>query len=200
MGSGSVSPPISFASSIDLGGRTIQQDAYIMLPNLFSVSNKVYHVFGIFDGHGSDGHKASEQAKKSLEKETLSRKELIATNPHQAILEIFVAINQDLSNEQSWDSYLSGTTAVVAIIVDNQVHFGSVGDSRLVIISEMGGELVYKQLTRQSLFSYRDHTAAVESERQRLEAKGARLEQLWINGKFDGPLRIFKGSLPYPGY
>ena len=44
-----------------------------------------------------------------------------------------------------------------------------------------------------------DHTAAVESEKQRLVSQGARLEQLWINGKFDGPLRIFKGSLPYPG-
>jgi serine/threonine protein phosphatase PrpC len=97
-------------------------------------------------------------------------------------------VNEELCNDCSWDSYLSGTTAVIVLIVDDEIHVASVGDSQLFVISDS-----IKKITS-------DHTASVNSEKERLLSKGARVEQLWIENKFDGPLRIFKGSLPYPGY
>jgi hypothetical protein len=53
MGYGTVSEKSFFGSALELGGRAIQQDATLSLPNCFTHSSKVYHCFGIFDGHGS---------------------------------------------------------------------------------------------------------------------------------------------------
>jgi serine/threonine protein phosphatase PrpC len=53
MGSGSTQPPPFHGSALDLGNRATQQDFTLSLPNYFTRSSKVYHVFGIFDGHGS---------------------------------------------------------------------------------------------------------------------------------------------------
>jgi serine/threonine protein phosphatase PrpC len=61
---------------------------------------------------------------------------MLATNPHHALEEMFTTVNEELLNDYSWDSYLSGTTAVLTILVDNYVHVGHVGDSQLFIVSE----------------------------------------------------------------
>jgi serine/threonine protein phosphatase PrpC len=39
--------------SIDLGGRTSQQDLTMVNANLIAIEGTPYHVFGVFDGHGS---------------------------------------------------------------------------------------------------------------------------------------------------
>jgi hypothetical protein len=49
---GNPKPANLYGEAIDLGGRLTQQDAILSLPNLFTLSQRVYHVFGIFDGHG----------------------------------------------------------------------------------------------------------------------------------------------------
>ena len=64
------------------------------------------------------------------------------------------------------------------------------------------------------LTNSRDHTCQLETEFKRVEGTGARIEKL-LNGSslegafiynnidmkqaYLGPLRIFKGTLPYPG-
>ncbi|KAJ3343386.1 hypothetical protein HDU93_008751 [Gonapodya sp. JEL0774] len=94
---------------------------------------------------------------------------------------------------------MSGTTAVVAVlsIAERTVYVASVGDSRAVIGREPegggGGGWKVEQITR-------DHTCEVSTERERIISKGGRVEALvYDDGSPPGPLRIFKGSLPYPG-
>lgn len=40
------------ACETDLGGRAEQQDDYLIHPNFMQIDQKIYHLFGIFDGHG----------------------------------------------------------------------------------------------------------------------------------------------------
>ena len=130
-------------------------------------------------------------------------KDTLITSPLDALKAAFLAVNETLSADQAWDSYLSGTTAVVALHVGNQLHVAHVGDSRLVIIHDTGSAWSAKQMTEYGFQSFlliiRDHTCENSAERKRVVEAGGRVEQLMIDGKLEGPLRIFKGSLPYPG-
>ncbi|KAJ1956749.1 hypothetical protein IWQ62_005237 [Dispira parvispora] len=58
--------------------------------------------------------------------------------------------------------------------------------------SSTDGKWTIEQLTR-------DHTCSDPEERARVIAKGARVDQLFDGMQRIGPLRLFKGSLPYPG-
>lgn len=149
---------------------------------------------------GSDGHKASNAAKIQLKNVLLSLKDDIASNPLQALKQAFALVNEELSNDSTWDAYLSGTTAVVAIIVGELVHVAHVGDSRLVLISKHNSWEAKQITVYFRIFKSRDHTCENESEKARVLKAGGRVEALLKDGIFDGPLRIFKGSLPYPGY
>ena len=191
MGTPDVSAALRIGVESVLGGRLIQQDAYVSLPHLLNCPDGPLHVFGVFDGHGSEGHKCSEFVKTKLQKVLLSQRELLLATPLKALEAAFTSLHEQLLEESSIDSYLSGTTALVVIVVKNNVYVASVGDCRLVIVKKSG---LGRQITI-------DHTCALASEKERVLAKGARVEQLW-NEKLkavEGPLRIFKGTLPYPG-
>ncbi|KAJ1653765.1 hypothetical protein IWQ61_006175 [Dispira simplex] len=59
-------------------------------------------------------------------------------------------------------------------------------------VSVTDGRWTVEQLSR-------DHTCSDPDERARVIAKGARVDQLFDGKQRIGPLRLFKGSLPYPG-
>jgi serine/threonine protein phosphatase PrpC len=120
-------------------------------------------------------------------------------NPAEVLKEIFEMVQEEMVADEAWDSYLSGTTAVIGIVVDGKIHSAHVGDSKLVLVSQKNGVLQGKSLTMYNLINS-DHTCENPLELKRLHLKGARVEQLVTDGKSDGPLRIFKGSLPYPGF
>ncbi|ORY39958.1 protein serine/threonine phosphatase 2C [Rhizoclosmatium globosum] len=44
-----------------------------------------------------------------------------------------------------------------------------------------------------------DHTCQIEEEYERVKNAGGRIDQMQTESGRDGPLRIYKGSLPYPG-
>ncbi|KAI8900669.1 phosphatase 2C-like domain-containing protein [Globomyces pollinis-pini] len=176
----------------DLGGRATQQDAVLILPDFLVVQNTVIHIFGIFDGHGSEGHKASAAAKAAFPTIFQQQSEQLLTNTQEVLKSAFKKVDEMLLNDQTWDSYLSGTTAVILVIINNLVYVAHVGDSRLTIIKKADSALI-------GLTTTKDHTCEVQSEKERIMAAGGRVEQLWLDGKFAGPLRVFKGSLPYPG-
>lgn len=124
------------ASETHLGRRTVQQDEYLVLPGFITHSEKTFHLLGVFDGHGSEGHKAAKAAKLEFSKVLGSRVDVLAEDPLAALKSAFHTVNESLLNDQSFDSYLSGTTAVVAFIVENILYVAHVGDSRLVIIKK----------------------------------------------------------------
>lgn len=124
---------------------------------------------------------------------------MIKNDALSALKEAFVKVHEKLLSNDKWDPYLSGTTAVIVLMVDNLIHVAHVGDSRLAIVKQIGNKLETSILT-EYVFTYnRDHNCDRASEKARVLSKGARVEQLLTNGTLEGPLRLFKGTLPYPG-
>ncbi|KAJ3043746.1 hypothetical protein HDV00_004152 [Rhizophlyctis rosea] len=109
-----------------------------------------------------------------------------------ALKAIYKEVNTRLNENDSIDTYMSGTTVILALVMGEKVIISHVGDSRGVLYQEEEGKLTAKQLTS-------DHTCQNTTERERLESSGARVEQLSGENGAEGPLRIFKGTLPYPG-
>ncbi|KAI8616304.1 phosphatase 2C-like domain-containing protein, partial [Chytriomyces sp. MP71] len=99
-----------------------------------------------------------------------------------------------LTENPAIDTYMSGSTAAVVIILheDRCALIASVGDSRIILGRRDGDDVVAEQITT-------DHTCADDEELDRVTKNGARVEQMLTEDGKDGPLRIYKGTLPYPG-
>lgn len=191
MGANRIITP-SIVIETHLGGRSVQQDESLVITRFLTLSDKSIHLLAVFDGHGSEGHKASKAAKEQFPKVLETMQDALLADPLGALKTAFHTVNDNLLNDQSWDSYMSGTTAVLALIMDTILHVAHVGDSRLVIVKREGGAWSGVAVTE-------DHNCEHQAEKDRVIAAGGRVEQLSIDGKYDGPERIFKGSLPYPG-
>ncbi|KAJ1339844.1 hypothetical protein BSLG_005505 [Batrachochytrium salamandrivorans] len=161
--------PIHVGSSIELGGREIQQDALVVVLDLFKTVTARLCI-SLVSLMAMVGAVIGPDILLSL-----------GLSPYEALLE-----------NDSIDSYMSGTTAVVALLTGSTLHVSHVGDSRLVVVQCDNGIYSGIQVTR-------DHTCNVPSEFERVKSTGARIEQLQRGSIVDGPLRIFKGTLPYPG-
>ncbi|RKO99098.1 hypothetical protein CXG81DRAFT_3000, partial [Caulochytrium protostelioides] len=100
-------------------------------------------------------------------------------------------LQEQLLNDSGIDLYLSGTTALLAVVVPQGCWLANIGDSGA---PSTGIIWHAHRLTA-------DHTFASPAERDRIaRLPGARVEALLgPDGAPDGPLRLFKGTLPYPG-
>lgn len=182
---------LKYGSSSDCGRRPYQQDDYLIIPKLFNMNNT--NLFAVFDGHGEDGGKASQFIKQILPEALDKNKDLFLKNPKDTLISIFQEMSNELCENESIDTYISGTTAVIAIFHENKLIVANVGDSRVVIgLEDAEGKILSKQLTV-------DHNCSNKEEYDRVISKGGRIEALQFGDESFGPLRIFKGSLPYPG-
>ncbi|KAJ3209920.1 hypothetical protein HDU67_005812 [Dinochytrium kinnereticum] len=190
--------PASFGYSTDIGRRTVQQDEYLIVDDLF-VGEPRAKLFAVFDGHGSDGGKASGYVKKIFPEVLRSVKNEFMRDPAEAMKSTYSTVNSMLTDNSAIDTYMSGTTAVVLILLEDEDRavIANVGDSRILLgrieESSKGSRWQAHQLTTS------DHTCSNPVELDRVKSSGARIEQLQIGESKDGPLRIFKGTLPYPG-
>ena len=123
---------------------------------LHKLSNKKF-LFGVFDGHGSDGDKVSSFACKEmptlLDKTTLQKKD-------------FENANQKIQAALEQKSYAqeSGTTAVVAVLDDDRLTVANTGDSRL-FVARNGKEF----------FSTEDHKSNNLNEKKRILKNGGHI-------------------------
>ncbi|KAI8809788.1 phosphatase 2C-like domain-containing protein [Cladochytrium replicatum] len=180
---------LQVGTSTDVGRRPHQQDEALVHQSLFNLPD--CSLFAVFDGHGSDGAKASAFAKRAFVEVLSSLRDSFLRDPETTLRSVFATVHERMTESPNVDTYMSGTTAAVAVIHGNRLITAHVGDSRIALGRrvETGWQAV--QLTN-------DHTCASKNEYDRLISKGARVEQLQA-GQKDGPLRIFKGTLPYPG-
>ncbi|KAJ3215198.1 hypothetical protein HK099_006483 [Clydaea vesicula] len=182
---------IKHALSTNLGGRSSQQDGYLVIENLYNQPSNF--LFAIFDGHGSEGGKAANFAKLHLPELLTKYQKEFEANRCEALKLIFKTLNEMMVEDPSVDTYMSGTTLSILIIFNNKLIVANVGDSRVILGQNEGTTWKYTQLTN-------DHNCENKVECSRVVEKGARVDRLTAEENEDaGPLRIFKGSLPYPG-
>jgi len=135
-------------------------------------------IYGVFDGHGKQGHFVSNYVKEQLPKYVLAA-ENVMTDPEAVLSAAFMQMQAGLEQcaaREVFDCRRSGTTATIILhfVADNRVVVAHVGDSRAVISSPSAdaSKVSVKELTE-------DHRPDLPAERKRIESGGGTV-------RFDG--------------
>lgn len=115
-----------------------------------------------------------------------------------ALAEMFRAVDEEVANIGSIDAYMSGTTAIVVLQVDDRLAVATLGDGRVALVRQVRADNASEPVF-ESHFLNVEHTCNNKTEHARLTCLGASVHRLQLDNNFYGPLRIFKGTLPYPG-
>ncbi|KAJ1912657.1 hypothetical protein IWQ60_009564 [Tieghemiomyces parasiticus] len=196
---------VRYGTSTARGRRPTQQDEALVVSHVADHAD--WYLFVVLDGHGQYGHKVSQFAKSRLPKIIHQFAPRIETDTAAVLTAAFAELNEEITeNVDCFDPYLSGTTVTAALFLGDVIHIANVGDSRIIhgqgppptsttdnpdTMPPAAGWQI-KQLTR-------DHTCSDPEEQERVVSKGARVERMREGDHYEGPLRIFKGTLPYPG-
>ncbi|KAJ1419877.1 phosphatase 2C-like domain-containing protein [Ochromonadaceae sp. CCMP2298] len=152
------------------------QDAFFAAP-VFGNHGANQAFFGVFDGHGKDGHQCARFAEANLSREILAALDRLsstgATTAAAVVMQALVAAhlrtNELMHAQTSFEDALSGTTSISVLIKDRTLFVSNVGDSRAIIISTAAdGRLVARALSS-------DQTPYREDERARCKKTGARV-------------------------
>ncbi|CAI2359825.1 unnamed protein product [Moneuplotes crassus] len=129
------------------------QDSYIASPKMMGYN--FLHLFAICDGHGTNGHKASNFLRNTLPKELKNRlQEETRSNGSQSLDISKLAeqgkcpLSQDMYNlfvnsfldtndsliRQEFDTKFSGSTCCALLIYEKKIFCANVGDSRCILI------------------------------------------------------------------
>lgn len=125
--------------------------------------------FAVYDGHG--GPKVSQYAGINLHKQVVQQREYADGDMGRALQKGFLALDEQMRQDQEMKDDASGTTAVVVVVKDKKIYCGNVGDSRAVV--SVQGE------ARPLSF---DHKPAHENEARRIVAAGGWVEFNRVNG------------------
>jgi len=127
-------------------------------------------MFAVFDGHGHVGEKCARYAMTNLPPAVMASDDKFTSDPQikSALTKVFVDVNKKMHSANDIDDTLSGTTAVMSIVMGSTLWVANVGDSRCIVVKEEGGDLVGKALST-------DQTPYRRDERARVRKCGARV-------------------------
>ena len=201
------------------------QDASIILKNVCDIED--YDIYGIMDGHGSNGHLVSSFVKnkikeyfnnqkiykfKKSEKENLYTKvngyiefyEKLKNNNYEIIKNFYTITNNELY-DQKFDVHFSGTTCVLVFKLGKKIICSNVGDSRAILVERNFSfdEEINEITTKYEIIELsHDHKPYNKEEKERIEKAGGEVEQEFENEtdeKSNLPFRVWKKGCDYPG-
>uniref|UniRef100_A0A7S0HQD2 PPM-type phosphatase domain-containing protein n=1 Tax=Hanusia phi TaxID=3032 RepID=A0A7S0HQD2_9CRYP len=142
------------------GKRPYMEDTSLVMSNFI---HRGWHLFGVFDGHG--GSRASKYARDNLPhvlQESLQSEIMPGENQiSEAMSASFAEIDRRFLSIAREEQLRDGTTALLALLRNNYLHMGWVGDSRGVL-SRQGRYLRVSE----------DHKPDRPDERKAVEARG----------------------------
>lgn len=163
----------SQAGKSDNGLTKTNQDNYFILSKIFGIEE--YHICGVLDGHGNNGHHASnaitmflseyfqkyenyvtiKKSKSSSPVKTPSNikeefiYERLKDNNYEVIRNAFARAEYELSLAK-FDVNFSGSTTVLVLIIMDKIICANAGDSRAILVNERTREkksnLIYNYL------------------------------------------------------
>lgn len=191
----------------DNGVKKINQDSYVSEKNINGILN--FNVFGVLDGHGPNGHFASQFTKKyiinriksiPLVKNLAKPKEIynhLVANNYKIISDIFADADVEITKEK-FNCENSGTTCVIVFELEENLICANAGDSRAILIYDEKNDENLKS-TKIFPLSF-DCKPQNPSERKRITEKGGVVRQdVDENGKAEGPYRVWVKGESYPG-
>lgn len=170
--------------------KKVNQDSFISALNFRGSLDE--HLFGVYDGHGSNGHLVSNFISSNISG-VLGAKLLQNQSPEIALHYTYKSMN-DLLLGSSIDVTFSGSTAVTCFIQDDTVYCSNAGDSRAILGYEtLEGTFAFKKLSQ-------DHKLSVEEEKTRIEKSGGSVQPFIAeDGELCGPPRVWLPGKNFPG-
>jgi serine/threonine protein phosphatase PrpC len=197
---------VSCRTRAGFNGYTIKtnQDSFFM-DKLFMGSEKKAF-FGVFDGHGSQGHKVSAYLKRAIPEQILVKiEERTKTDQnymdHASDLEIetlltnlFMETNKQMNFRLQRSTELSGSTGITVLYQNDKFYCASVGDSEARILTMVTDKnYVLKMVSN-------PHLPSDPLEEKRILEYGGRIQPFKLpDGGFIGPPRIWRPEQDIPG-
>jgi len=188
---------VSMGASTDIGCASKKENQDVYLSHHGFMDEPSRHLYGVMDGHGTEGRRASVYCKQTLP----AVMESIYDHPQdeegmrKAMRRSFEETHARVCNKHKsrCDAGRSGTTATVALIEHTSLLVGWVGDSQACLFQESAaGRLTCSWLSRV-------HQFCQEDEKHRVLQAGGWVDQSRSNGFPAGPLRVYFKGEGYPG-
>jgi protein phosphatase 1L len=122
-------------------------------------------LFACYDGHG--GERASQYCLEKLLK-SIRDERYFSEDPQIAIREGIRKINDEFSTIARRNSYMDGTTVIMAVIHDKRIVVANVGDSRAIVVGNYKNQLKYRDMSQ-------DHKPERPDEKRRIEKLGGQV-------------------------
>ncbi|KAM0954268.1 putative protein-serine/threonine phosphatase [Dioscorea sansibarensis] len=174
------------------------EDRFVVSTNLQGRADA--HLFAVFDGHGRFGAQCSAFVSDRLV-EVLNADVNLFEDPVKGFESAFRVVNSDL-HQSVIDDTMSGTTAIVVLVLGDTMYIANVGDSRAVAGLRRGRLVVAQDLSS-------DQKPLRTDEYERVQKCGARVLSLdQLEGTKDprsqnwdeaDPPRLWMPNEPYPG-
>ena len=167
----------------------INQETILELINIFG--NSKFNIFGIFSGHGKNGHIISRHVSRYLKeyflfsenkltlKKCKTNKELydlFSKNNYSYIKQLIFECHYSLRNSQI-DCDYSGTSCLLIILIEEHLICSNIGNNKAIILEKND---LFQIAFEQSL--------DIPEERRRIEKRGGKI--IWINGDMGEQYRI----------
>ena len=205
------SEALSLAGKNEFGKKKTNQDTFVIEKNINGILN--FNIFGVLDGHGDDGHFASQFVKryvihriknhpliKKLDEPKEIYKQLIS-NHYEIISNIYLDADIQIQKEK-FDFQRSGTTIVLVIQLEEHIICANSGDSRAIAIYDES--LENNNLINSKIFplSY-DCKPQLPNEKKRIYKCGGEVEKIqYPDADSDDehiPFRVWVKGKDYPG-
>mmetsp|Transcript_5966 Transcript_5966/g.17964 ORF Transcript_5966/g.17964 Transcript_5966/m.17964 type:complete len:404 (-) Transcript_5966:1610-2821(-) len=124
-------------------------------------------LFAVFDGHGKEGHHVSMFVTHMIVHSL--KKYIMKFDPVRALKESIAVANKELQNSKKFDSFASGSTGVMTLVVGRELYCCNIGDSRCVLGRKFGE--IYEAVTLSH-----DHKPDRPSEQRRIEKMGGKVQ------------------------
>ncbi len=191
---------ISQAGKEENGKTKTNQDSYLEITNINNDPN--FNIFGIFDGHGTNGHLISQFIVKYIKNYFESKNNPLLNLQNEEIYSYIIKDNysfiknliksseENLNNEKDIDSNFSGTTCNLIIQINNKIICSNIGDSRSIMVKDK------KTIIELSF----DQKPDDENERKRIEEYNGEVHKLIDEEEGEiGPMRVFMKGEKFPG-
>jgi serine/threonine protein phosphatase PrpC len=164
------------------------QDSYLIKADKIT-SGEIEYTFGVFDGHGLQGHFVSQAIKQFF-----MNCSYFDFDTQPMILSTFASLSSTINNSKYFDSIDSGSTVILIHITQNKIISINCGDSRAILITKRNSNYLNKRNNNIIELS-RDHKPDIPEEKMRIEKSGGRVDKIYGMG----PYRVWFKNEDYPG-
>ena len=180
------------------------QDSYLIKENIFGEN---FNMYGVFDGHGDDGHFVSRYISKYISdyytnelnyfqyNSSLSKNKIFLERNQKIIRESIKELDTELTTTKiNFDILHSGSTSVLLFLVEETLICSNIGDSQCYLFNCSNEDL----WTFESLAKI--HKPSNEEEKKRIIESGGEVHPYFDeDGIYDGPDRVYAKNKNYPG-